>query len=132
MRRTIPWTALGCILVACAPATSVPPTAPAACHPQLGDTGSAGVHTDPSPITFVPPPVPLPGSDARGKTYLTAVFIDTSGTVIPDSTRITPVPHDRTFAQNFANALARRRYRPAMQGGCPIGAWIRISYSFTG
>lgn len=125
-------------LAACAPAPSAAtagapaPSVAAACHPESADTASSGAYRAPQVIRLLPPPVPLPGSDVRGQTYLTAVFVDSSGAVVPDSTRITPEPRDRQFAQNFAATLARQRYRPALSDGCPAGAWVKLSYSFTG
>lgn len=123
-------------LAACAPAphTTTPVALAAstaeACQPRPADSTGVPQFTPPHSSVLVAPPVPMPGGEARGKTYVADLFVDASGAVIPDSTTITPTIHDRQFDRQFRAVLARIHFRPAMRDGCPAAAWAKQTYTF--
>ena len=71
-----------------------------------------------------------PNSDAlRGREVEVWVFVDASGRVVPDSTRLRPPTDDRSLNRRLIQEAADWIFRPATRGGQPVATWYpyRIS-----
>lgn len=89
------------------------------------EEGNAGM-SPPVPRGMIIPPS---SRSLRGRTVEVWVFVDRQGRVVPDSTVLRPPTGDRSFNRRLVEESARWVFRPALQGGEPVGAWFpyRIS-----
>ncbi|HEX6939051.1 MAG TPA: hypothetical protein VF158_06535 [Longimicrobiales bacterium] len=102
-----------------------------------GGTGRGDGGTEAAGRFRVIPPEPrgviLPPSDrpkeVRGKEVEVWVFVDTDGTVIPDSTRVIPSTGDAGFDRRLARQAAEWVFEPARREGRAIAEWFRYVIS---
>lgn len=93
-----------------------------------GGTGESGRYR-------LDPPVPrgmiIPPSNRslRGTTVEVWVFVDETGKVVPDSTRLNPPTKDRGFNQRLIREAAEWVFRPAMQQGKAVASWFPYQIS---
>ncbi len=93
-----------------------------------GGTGTEGLYR-------LDPPVPrgmiIPPSNRslRGTTVEVWVFVDETGKVVPDSTRLNPPTKDRGFNQRLVREAAEWVFRPAMQAGKAVASWFPYQIS---
>jgi hypothetical protein len=93
-----------------------------------GGTGESGRYR-------LDPPVPrgmiIPPSNRtlRGTTVEVWVFVDETGKVVPDSTRLNPPTRDRSFNQRLVREAAEWVFRPAMQSGKAVASWFPYQIS---
>lgn len=101
--------------------------------PGLRGRGGGGAGEE--GLSRLVPPVPkgmiIPPTHPRlrGQEVEVWVFVDASGKVVPDSTRLRPPTPDRGFNQRLIREAAEWVFHPAQQGGRPVAAWFpyRIS-----
>jgi len=93
-----------------------------------GGTGESGRYR-------LDPPVPrgmiIPPSNRslRGTTVEVWVFVDETGKVVPDSTRLNPPTRDRSFNQRLIREAAEWVFKPAMQEGKAVASWFPYQIS---
>jgi len=91
----------------------------------LGDGG-----TSDEGLYRLQPPVPRgmiipPDNDAlRGKEIRVWVFVDESGRVVPDSTRLDPPTRNRDLDRLLIREAADWLFRPAQQAGVAVASWF--------
>ncbi|MDZ7780935.1 MAG: hypothetical protein U5R14_13520 [Gemmatimonadota bacterium] len=90
-----------------------------------GDRGSAESGTSelqpPSPKGMIIPPT---NSDLDGTEVQVWVFVDSTGRVVPDSTRLEPPTEDRSFNRRLIEEASAWVFRPATRRGTPVAAWF--------
>ncbi len=104
--------------------------------PGLGDgegEGDGGTSTEglrrllpPTPRGMIIPPA---NRDLRGVEVQVWVFVDATGRVVADSTRLDPPTRDRGFNRQLIREAAEWVFRPGTEDGHPVAAWFpyRIS-----
>lgn len=104
--------------------------------PGIGDgegEGDGGTATDglrrllpPTPRGMIIPPA---NRDLRGVEVQVWVFVDATGKVVADSTRLDPPTRDRGFNRQLIREAAEWVFRPGTEDGQPVAAWFpyRIS-----
>jgi len=75
----------------------------------------------PSPRGMIIPPT---NRDLRGTEIQVWVFVDATGAVVPDSTRLEPPTKDRDFNRRLIREASEWVFRPASRDGRPIAAWF--------
>lgn len=93
-----------------------------------GGTGDEGLFRliPPTPRGMIIPP----SSDRlRGREVEVWVFVDATGRVVADSTRLEPPTSDGDFNKRLIREAAEWIFRPATEGGQPVATWFpyRIS-----
>lgn len=80
----------------------------------------------PSPRGMIVPP-----SDRRlrGREIEVWVFVDETGRVIPDSTRLNPPTPDAALNRRLKAEAAQWVFEPARKGGKPVAAWFPYTIS---
>ncbi len=68
----------------------------------------------------------------RGHDVQVWVFVDATGRVVPDSTRLEPPTKDRDLNKRLIRDAAEWVFKPAVQGGKPIAAWFPYKISIGG
>ena len=83
-----------------------------------------GVFTEPRPQSMIMPPTQ--------KRFATGVwvFVNESGRVVADSTRLDPPTKDRKLNRRLIEEAAEWRFYPATRNGEPVAAWLRFALSF--
>ena len=98
-----------------------------------GDGGTADEGLNrviaPSPRGMILPPSDRPGS-VKGMTVTVYVFVAANGSVVADSTRISPSTGDSKFDRRLREDAAQWKFRPGMRGGTPIAAWFPYTITF--
>jgi hypothetical protein len=93
-----------------------------------GGTGTEGRYR-------LEPPVPrgmiIPPSNRslKGTTVEVWVFVDETGKVVADSTRLNPPTRDRAFNQRLVREAAEWVFKPAMQAGKAVASWFPYQIS---
>lgn len=91
----------------------------------LGDGGNSD-----EGLYRLQPPVPRgmiipPDNDRlRGTEVQVWVFVDETGKVVPDSTRLEPSTRDGDFNRRLIREASEWVFRPAQQGGEPVASWF--------
>lgn len=90
-----------------------------------GDGGSA----DEGRFSLIPPSprgmiVPPSNEELRGSEVSVWVFVDETGQVVPDSTRLEPPTRDRDFNERLVEEASEWIFEPAREGGEPVAAWF--------
>jgi hypothetical protein len=80
----------------------------------------------PSPRGMIIPPT---NRSLRGKEVEVWVFVDATGRVVPDSTRLNPPTSDRGFNRRLMEEAAEWIFNPAMRNDQPIAAWFPYTIS---
>ena len=80
----------------------------------------------PSPRGMIIPPT---NKSLRGKEVEVWVFVDATGHVVPDSTRLNPPTSDRGFNRRLVEEAAEWVFNPAMRNNQPIAAWFPYTIS---
>lgn len=93
-----------------------------------GGTSDRGLNrlVPPRPRGMIIPP----NDDAlKGKEIEVWVFVDASGRVVADSTRLSPPTNNRKLNERLIQEAADWIFQPAMKGGQPVATWYpyRIS-----
>lgn len=93
-----------------------------------GGTAEEGLFrlVPPSPRGMIIPPT---NSKLRGRQVEVWVFVDASGHVVPDSTRLNPPTSDRGFNRRLVEEAAEWIFNPAMKAGEPVAAWFPYTIS---
>jgi hypothetical protein len=93
-----------------------------------GGTASEGFFrlVPPSPRGMIIPPT---NSRLRGRQVEVWVFVDATGRVVADSTRLNPPTSDRGFNRRLMDEAAEWVFNPAMQAGEPVAAWFPYTIS---
>ena len=98
--------------------------------PGRGDGGDAdeGFYRlePPTPRGMIIPPA---NKNLRGTTVEVWVFVDASGKVVPDSTRLNPPTRDRGFNQRLIREASEWVFKPAMQAGKAVASWFPYQIS---
>ena len=105
-----------------------PPGIPGGTGRGDGGTGNEGLFrlVPPSPRGMIIPPT---NSRLRGRQVEVWVFVDASGKVVSDSTRLNPPTSDRGFNRRLIEEAAEWVFNPAMQAGKPVAAWFPYTIS---
>ena len=89
-----------------------------------GDGGTAAEGffrlVPPSPRGMIMPPV---NKNLRGKTLEVWVFVDATGKVVPDSTRLDPPTSDRGLNRQLIREAAEWVFHPAQRDDQPVASW---------
>ncbi len=95
-----------------------------------GDAGTAAEGffrlQPPSPRGMIIPPT---NRKLKGTTVEVWVFVDETGRVVPDSTRLNPPTKDRRFNQRLIREAAEWVFRPAIKAGKPVASWFPYTIS---
>lgn len=95
-----------------------------------GDAGTAETGLNrlvpPSPRGMIIPPA---DESLRGREVEVWVFVNESGRVVADSTRLRPPTPNRDFNRRLLQEAADWVFRPAMRGGQPVAAWFPYTIS---
>ena len=95
-----------------------------------GDGGTAAQGyfqmVPPSPRGMIIPPT---NSSLRGKEVEVWVFVDATGKVVADSTRLNPPTSDGGFNRRLIKEAAEWVFNPAKQNDEPIAAWFPYTIS---
>jgi len=96
-----------------------------------GGTGDEGLlrQLPPSPRSLMTAPSGTPSS-IRGREIQVAVFVDESGRVVPDSTRIQPPSGNSNYDEELLRRAAQWLFEPASRGGERIAAWFEYTLTF--
>lgn len=90
-----------------------------------GDRGDAESGVDsmqpPSPQGLI---IPTRNPDLSGTEVQVWVFVDQSGRVVADSTRLDPPTRDRDFNRRLIREASEWVFRPATRDGSPVSAWF--------
>lgn len=90
-----------------------------------GGTGENGqMNTDPKPRGLIPPPM---DKRLRNVTVTVWVFINESGRVVADSTRLDPPTKNRKLNRKLIEEAAEWRFIPGTRNGQPVAAWTRYT-----
>jgi outer membrane biosynthesis protein TonB len=91
-----------------------------------GGTAAEGRYrvVPPSPRGMIMPPGDRPVR-ARGREVAVWVFVDVTGRVIPDSTRLHPGTGDRGFDSRLRRQASEWVFEPARRGGRPVPEWFQ-------
>ena len=93
-----------------------------------GGTAAEGLRRllPPTPRGMIIPPA---NRNLRGVEVQVWVFVDASGQVVADSTRLDPPTRDRGFNRQIIREAAQWVFRPGTRDGQPVAAWFpyRIS-----
>lgn len=73
--------------------------------------------------------VPPSNDELRGKEIQVWVFVDETGRVVPDSTRLQPPTGDRAFNRRLIQEAAQWVFEPARKGGEAVAAWFPYTIS---
>jgi len=90
----------------------------------------------PSNLYRLQPPVPRgmiipPDNDRlRGTESQMWVFVNESGLVVPDSTRLEPPTQDSDFNRRLIREAQEWTFRPALVDGTPVSAWFTYRFRF--
>ena len=73
--------------------------------------------------------IPPTNRELRGTEVQVWVFVDETGRVVPDSTRLDPPTRDRGFNRRLIEEASEWVFRPAVREGRPVASWFpyRIS-----
>ncbi|MBT8398601.1 MAG: hypothetical protein HKO65_17295 [Gemmatimonadetes bacterium] len=89
-----------------------------------GDGGTAAEGffrvVPPTPRGMIMPPV---NKNLRGKTLEVWVFVDATGRVVPDSTRLDPPTSDRGLNRQLIREAAEWVFNPAQRNNQPVASW---------
>lgn len=96
---------------------------------ELGTGQGDGGTADEGRFSLVPPSprgmiVPPSNEELRGSEISVWVFVDETGQVVPDSTRLEPPTRDRDFNERLVDEAAEWIFEPAREGGEPVAAWF--------
>lgn len=93
-----------------------------------GGTGEEGLNrtTAPSPRGLILPPSDRPGS-VRGRTVTVFVWVTERGSVVSDSTRLSPGTGDSRFDNRLRRQASEWVFHPAQRDGRPIAAWFEYT-----
>ena len=93
-----------------------------------GGTAAQGFNrlTPPSPRGMIIPPT---NRNLRGKQVEVWVFVDATGKVVPDSTRLNPPTSDRGFNRRLIEEAAEWVFNPALRNDQPVAAWFPYTIS---
>lgn len=93
-----------------------------------GGTADAGLNrlVPPSPRGMIIPPT---NKDLRGSRIEVWVFVDETGKVVADSTRLNPPTRDRGFNRRLMEEAAEWVFNPAMKAGKAVAAWFPYTIS---
>lgn len=80
----------------------------------------------PSPRGMILPPA---ARDLKGRQVEVWVFVDVTGRVVADSTRLNPPTPNRSFNERLIREAAQWVFRPATQGGQAVAAWFPYTIS---
>jgi hypothetical protein len=80
----------------------------------------------PSPRGMIMPPM---NKNLRGSKVEVWVFVDASGSVVADSTRLNPPTSDRGFNRRLIQEAAEWVFHPATKDNEPISAWFPYTIS---
>ncbi len=75
----------------------------------------------PTPRGMIMPPT---NRALRGSSIDVWVFVDETGRVVADSTRLDPPTSDRDFNRRLIAEAAEWVFRPATRGGQPVASWF--------
>lgn len=75
----------------------------------------------PSPRGMIVPPT---NDELRGREISVWVFVDETGRVVPDSTRLEPPTRDDDFNERLIGEAAEWIFEPAREDGEPVAAWF--------
>ena len=105
------------------------PPGPPGLDPGDHDTGDSGESdiVGPHQRGMIMPPE---HKALRGVTLDVWVFVDATGGVVADSTRLDPPTRDRKLNRQLIREASEWSFRPATQAGVPLAAWYR--YTVTG
>jgi len=90
---------------------------------------------DPAPSARVIPPsprgmiMPPANSALRGITVEVWVFVDATGRVVPDSTRLNPPTSNEEFNRQLIREAAEWPFNPAKENGRPVPSWFPYTIS---
>jgi hypothetical protein len=73
--------------------------------------------------------MPINNGKLRGRQLDVWVFVDATGRVVPDSTRLNPPTSDRAFNRRLLEEAAEWVFNPATQSGEPVASWYRYGVS---
>lgn len=73
--------------------------------------------------------IPPTNRDLRGTEVQVWVFVNESGRVVSDSTRLDPPTRDRGFNRRLIREASEWVFRPAVQEGTPIASWFPYKIS---
>jgi hypothetical protein len=68
--------------------------------------------------------IPPTNRGLRGTEVQVWVFVNASGRVVADSTRLDPPTRDRSFNRHLISEAAEWIFRPAVQEGKPVASWF--------
>jgi len=93
-----------------------------------GGTGEEGLFRmiPPSPRGMIIPPT---NRNLRGKEVEVWVFVDATGKVVPDSTRLNPPTSDRAFNRRLIQEAAEWVFNPAKRDDQVVAAWFPYTIS---
>jgi hypothetical protein len=95
-----------------------------------GDGGTAAEGffrlVPPSPRGMIIPPM---NRSLRGKQVEVWVFVDATGRVVADSTRLNPPTSDRGFNRRLIQEAAEWVFNPARKDDLPVAAWFPYTIS---
>lgn len=93
-----------------------------------GGTAEEGLFrlVPPTPRGMIMPPT---NNALRGKTVEVWVWVNESGRVVADSTRLNPPTDDRSFNERLIAEASEWIFRPATQGGKAVASWFPYSIS---
>ena len=80
----------------------------------------------PSPRGMIIPPT---NRSLRGRQVEVWVFVDATGKVVPDSTRLNPPTSDRGFNRRLIEEAAEWVFNPARRNNQPVAAWFPYTIS---
>ena len=69
---------------------------------------------------MIMPPV---NKSLRGKTLEVWVFVDATGRVVPDSTRLDPPTGDRSLNRQLIREASEWVFNPAQKNNQPVASW---------
>ena len=120
---------LAALLASCAGGPGVGAIGPAPCPAGgLAPSSLAGDVVPPRPKDFYRPPLPPPSS-VRGSEAQFRLLVDTTGTVVPDSTVFCGV-RDAAYLRTLARNLAKMTFEPARRGGTATRSYAYVAFQF--
>ena len=93
-----------------------------------GGTAEEGLFrmVPPSPRGMIIPPA---NRSLRGEKVEVWVFVNASGRVVADSTRLNPPTSDRDFNERLIREAAEWIFEPGRKGGKPVASWFPYTIS---